>query len=240
MTLGGQESLEDYLGFVVPRPILRVVFTSAFYQYFVHAAPALRELTMMGKVYHEIERRAAPLKPWNLVVFDAPASGQALSMIRTPFAAHEIFGESVVGREARNIARLLCDRAKCAMVAVTTAESLAMAETLELKRTLATLHVELAAIFFNRISSAGFTAADIARMVLRGASVPALKHVDTLAGIARAELKRRARERRALAILRRLPGCGVIEIEERRGVSGAALTNRLVEQIERSVAASSR
>jgi anion-transporting ArsA/GET3 family ATPase len=239
MTLGGQESLEDYLGVVVPRSILRMVFASAFYQYFVHAAPALRELTMMGKVYHEVERRVAPLKPWNLVVFDAPASGQALSMIRTPFAAHETFGESVVGREAQNIARLLGDRTKCAMVAVTTAESLAIAETLELKRTLAALQLETAAIFFNRVSPAAFAAADIARMERRGASVPALKHLDALADIARAELKRRSRERRALAILRRQAECGVIEIEERRGFSGVALTNRLAEQIERQSAASS-
>jgi anion-transporting ArsA/GET3 family ATPase len=233
MTLGGQESLEDYLSFVVPRPILRMVFASAFYQYFVHAAPALRELTMMGKVYHEVERRAAPLKPWNLVVFDAPASGQALSMIRTPFAARETFGESVVGREAQNIARLLRDRTKCAMVAVTTAESLAMAETLELQRTLAALQLQTAAIFFNRVSPAAFAVGDIARMERRGARVPALKHLSVLAEIAHAELKRRSRERRALAILRRQAKCAVIEIEERRGFSGAALTNRLVEQIDR-------
>jgi anion-transporting ArsA/GET3 family ATPase len=237
MTLGGQESLEDYLSFVVPRPILRMVFASAFYQYFVHAAPALRELTMMGKVYHEVERRAAPLKPWKLVVFDAPASGQALSMIRTPFAARETFGESVVGREAQNIGRLLSDRAKCAMVAVTTAESLATAETLEMRRTLAALQLETAAIFFNRVSPAAFAASDIAQMVRRGASVPALKHLETLAELAWAELKRRSRERRALALLRRQAGCGVSELEERRGFSGAALTNRLVEQLERQGAA---
>ena len=238
MTLGGQEALEDYLGKVVPRPVLRIVFASSFYQYFVHAAPALRELTMMGKVFHEIERRAAPLRPWDLVVFDAPASGQALSMIRTPFAARETFGDSVVGREARNIAQLLSDRAKCAIVAVTTAESLAMAETLELKRTLATLQLEPAAIFFNRVSPATFAAADIARMLRRGASVPALNHLDVLAGIARAELKRRTRERRALAILRRQTKCAVIEIEEHKGLSGIALANRLVAHLDRPSTAS--
>jgi anion-transporting ArsA/GET3 family ATPase len=232
MTLGGQESLEDYLGFVVPRPILRMVFASAIYQYFVHAAPALRELTMMGKVYHEIERRAAPLKPWRLVVFDAPASGQALSMIRTPFAAQETFGDSVVGREAQNIANLLGDAARCAMVAVTTAETLAVAETLELKQTLASLKLETSAIIFNRVSPAAFTTGDIARMVRRGASVPGLEHLEALAEIARGELQRRARERRALAILRRQSQCEVIEIEERAGVSGAMLANRLVEQLE--------
>jgi anion-transporting ArsA/GET3 family ATPase len=234
MTLGGQESLEDYLGLVMPRTILRAVFASSIYQYFVHAAPALRELTMMGKVFHEIERRPASLKRWDLVVFDMPASGQALSMIRTPFAARETFGESVVGREARNIADLLSDRAKCAMVAVTTAETLAMTETLELNRTLATLPIETAAIYFNRTSRATFESGDIARMMRRGALIPELRNLETLAGIARAELQRRARERRALAILRRQCGCQVIEVEDRRGLSGTALTRLLSDQIEQS------
>lgn len=233
MTLGGRESLEDYLSFVVPRIVLRAVFASSIYQYFVHAAPALRELTMMGKVYHEIERRATPLKPWDLVVFDAPASGQALSMIRTPFAAQETFGESVVGREARNIARMLLDPRKCAMVVVTTAEALAMTETLEVNRTLATLEIATAGVFFNRSSPASFEAGDIARLVRRGARANELKHLDMLAGIARAESQRRTRERRALAILRRQLGCEVIEIEECRGQSGAALTDRIAAEIER-------
>lgn len=237
MTLGGQESLEDYLSFVVPRIVLRAVFASSIYQYFVHAAPALRELTMMGKVYHEIERRAAPLKPWDLVVFDAPASGQALSMIRTPFAARETFGESVVGREAQNIARLLLDPRKCAMVAVTTAEALAMTETLEVNRTLATLEIATAAVFFNRTSAAAFEAVDVARLVRRGARIGELKHLDTLAAIGRAELQRRTRERRALGILRRQIECEVIEIEECRGESGAALTDRIAAEIEREGAA---
>jgi arsenite/tail-anchored protein-transporting ATPase len=233
MTLGGQESLEDYLGLVMPRTILRAVFASSFYQYFVHAAPALRELTMMGKVFHEIERRPASLKRWDLVVFDMPASGQALSMIRTPFAARETFGESVVGREARNVAGLLLDRRKCAMVAVTTAETLAMTETLELNRTLADLAIETAAIYFNRTSPATFESGDIARMMRQGARIPELRHLDTLAEIARAELQRRTRERRALAILRRQVECEVIEIEDRRGLSGVALTRGLADQVDR-------
>ncbi|MBF6559050.1 MAG: AAA family ATPase [Candidatus Binataceae bacterium] len=230
MTLGGQESLEEYLSFVVPRPILRMVFASSFYQYFVHAAPAVRELTMMGKVFHELERRAAPLKPWNVVVFDAPASGQALSMVRMPFAARETFGESVAGREAGNIAALLRDPAKCAIAAVTTAEPLAIAETLEIHRTLAALGLKLAAVFFNRMSAAAFDAADIARMVRRAARDPDADGVAELAALARAELQRRTRERRALAMLRRSVECPVIELVECRGLAGRALTAELAAQ----------
>jgi anion-transporting ArsA/GET3 family ATPase len=221
--LGGQESLEDYLGMVAPRPILRAVFASSAYQYFVHAAPAVRELTMMGKVYNEIERRPKNLPPWNVIVLDAPASGQALSMIRMPFAARETFGGGIVGREAGEVAQFFRDPAKCAMAVATTAEPLAMAETLEIHRALAELELPTAAAFFNRAAPAAFDSADIARFVRRASQNPALEHVDALALIARAGLRRGNRDRRALGILRRQIGAPVIELEERPGLSGPAL-----------------
>ncbi len=231
MMLGGQASLEQYLGLVVPRPVLSAVLRSRLYQYFVHAAPAVRELTMMGKVFHEIERRAAPLEPWDLVIFDAPASGQALSMIRTPFAAGAAFGESVAGREARNIAALLGDADKCAMVAATTAEPLAIAETLELGHALEALGLGLGAAFFNRASVADFGAGELQRMARLAARDPALGAVDELEEIARGAIRRRARERRALGLLRRRLGCGVIEVADRRGLAGARLFEALAAQL---------
>ncbi|MGA2410282.1 MAG: ArsA-related P-loop ATPase [Candidatus Binataceae bacterium] len=226
MALRGQESLEEYLSFVVPRPILRAVFATAVYQYFVQAAPAVRELTMMGKVYHEIERRAAP--PWDLVIFDAPASGQALSMIQMPFVARETFGSGMAGSEASAIGRLLGNEAKCAIVAVTTTESLAIAETLECHRSLKQLELKLAATFFNRTSSAAFDGADITRMAaLPGAS----RELDDLIYLARAELKRRTRERRAQGVLRRTLGCPVIAVSEHCGLADADLFDALAAQL---------
>jgi len=165
-------------------------------------------------------------------VVEAKSGDEALSLIRTPFAARETFSDSVVGREARNIADLLSDGAKCAMVAVTTAEALAMAETLELNRTLAALEIDTPATFFNRTSPAAFEAADVARMIRRGSRTSGLQHLEALADIARAELQRRTRERRALAILRRQFGGEVIEIEDCRRLSGVALTMRLAEQMQ--------
>ncbi len=231
MMLGGQESLEQYLSFVAPRAVLRAVFSTRIYQYFVHAAPAVRELTMMGKVCHEIERRKAPLKPWELVIFDAPASGQALSMIRTPFAAGGAFGESVAGTEARNIAALLSDLERCAIVAVTTAEPLAVAETLEIGHAVAALQIKLAAVFFNRASDARFTAADIARAARLGERDPALSDIEDLAEIARGDIRRRTRDRRALELLRRRLACGVIEVAERRGRAGVELYDDLARRL---------
>jgi anion-transporting ArsA/GET3 family ATPase len=231
MFLGGQESLEDYLGPVVPRPILRAVFASSLYQYFVRAAPALRELTMMGKVFHEIERRPKRKPRWDLIIFDTPASGQALSMLKMPFVARETFGDSIVAREADAVASFFADRRRCAAVAVTSAEPLAIAETLEIHRALDALKIATAAVVFNRLTPAAFESADIARMVRRGMREPALQHLDQLAEIARGQLRRRNRERRARGILQRQINAPVIELEERSGLSGKALSAALVAQL---------
>ncbi|MGH7918195.1 MAG: hypothetical protein ACREQE_12045, partial [Candidatus Binataceae bacterium] len=213
---------------VVPRPILRVIKASNLYQYFVAAAPAVRELTMMGKVYHEIERRDPSRPPWGLMIFDAPASGQALSLIRMPFAARETFGDSMVGREARAVAGFLRDD-KCALVQVTTAEPLPIAETLETHAALYHLGLETAAIILNRASPAAFDSADVARLTRRvGQSSQANGH---LLEIARRELSRRARERRARGVLERRIGSPIIELKEWRGLSGQALTCAMAEQL---------
>lgn len=233
MFLGGRESLEDYLGKVVPRPLLRAVLASSLYNYFVRAAPAVRELTMMGKVYHEIVRRARSEPRWDIIVLDAPASGQSLSMLRMPFAAHETFGASVVGREAAEVADFFRDSTLCANVAVTTAEPLAIAETLELNRELEKLALKTAAVIFNRVSLAAFEAADIMRMVRRGARTAMLGHLGDLAEIARAELRRRNRERRALDILRRQIEAPVIQLRDRRGLVGRALAAELIGDLGR-------
>ncbi|HEX4210738.1 MAG TPA: ArsA family ATPase [Candidatus Binataceae bacterium] len=233
MALRGQESLEEYLSFVVPKRILRMVFGTSLYQYFVQAAPAVRELTMMGKVFHEVERRAPSLPPWDLVIFDTPASGQALSMIRMPFAAGETFGEGMVGHEAAAIGQLLHDQAKCAIVAVTTAEPLALKETLQIYRALRKLDLATAAVFFNRISAAAFDNAAIGRMMRRYGGAGWIDGLDKLARIARAELKRRTRERRALTLLRRGIACPVLTITEHGEPAGKALFEALSGQLDR-------
>src|SRR5205823_2304389 len=81
IVLEGSHALEEYLRMVVPgRAVLNAIFASRLYQYFVQAAPGLKELMMLGKLYYESELRAGSRRKWNLIVVDAPASGQALSL----------------------------------------------------------------------------------------------------------------------------------------------------------------
>ena len=82
------------------------MFSSRLYQFFVQAAPGLKELMMLGKIYYEAERKLGGSNHWDLIVVDAPASGQALSILKMLTAAQQTFGDSVAGREAGNIHRM--------------------------------------------------------------------------------------------------------------------------------------
>src|SRR5579863_8006024 len=92
MVLDGRHALEEYLRIVVPgRLLLKAVFSSRLYQFFVQAAPGLRELMMLGKVFYDAGRDGDKASARNVIVVDAPASGQAMSLLRMPTAARSTF-----------------------------------------------------------------------------------------------------------------------------------------------------
>ena len=71
MGIGGRAALEEYLPMIIPiRRVPRAIFDNKIYQYFVAAAPGLRELMTMGKVWFEVARGN-----WDLITIDCPAIG---------------------------------------------------------------------------------------------------------------------------------------------------------------------
>ena len=230
VVLDGAHQLEEYLSTVVPsRAMLKAVVNSGAYRYFVEAAPGLRELIMIGKIYHEVEYPPSP--PWDLVVLDAPATGQALSVLRMPLAARETFGAGIVGRTADRVSDLLHDSARCGVVLVTSPEPFAVSETLETHAALSGLGLDVAAVIFNRMHRLRFDAHAVARLGRRPALRAAAPHLDGLAALAHAELRRAAGERRALELVRRRIGAPIIELAECRGVAGLALMRELARQL---------
>ena len=203
MTLDGRAALEEYLRLVVPgRMLLKAVFASRLYQFFVQAAPGLRELMMLGKIYYEAGLDGAKPPARNIIVVDAPASGQAISLLKMPTAALSTFGDSVVGKEARNISRMMRDRRNCAIVQVTTADSLSISETIETHAQLSSIHLAPAAVLFNRMPPSEFDAGDIAALTNRRGPHLRKKDLEHLAELAKSELSRAAQARKALARIR--------------------------------------
>ena len=231
MTLDGAHALEEYLGMVVPgRAIMRAVTASPLYQFFAQAAPGLRELMMLGKVLYEVERKPSDPNHHSLVIVDAPASGQALAMLRMPAAARATFGDAIVGREARNIVRLLHDRKRTALLEVTTSDSLALSETLEVLDALRSMELAPGAILFNRVPEVTFNAKEVANFL---ADAPAVSRSEAehLAEVARRELAAHSRAARAVDRLRERDNVDVLVIPEQRGMAGTQLVEQLASKL---------
>src|SRR5581483_9670816 len=57
LTVDGRPALEEYLGLIIPvKRLLSTIFSSKVYQYFVAAAPGLKELMTVGKIWYEATR----------------------------------------------------------------------------------------------------------------------------------------------------------------------------------------
>jgi len=154
----GKAALEEYLHMVIPvRRVLRAVFESKVYQYFVAAAPGLKELMAIGKIWYEVDRGR-----WDLVIVDSPATGHALQYLRMPKAALAAFTAGLVHREANRVWGLLTDSDATAVAVVTTAEELPVNETIEICRQIrGELELPEGVLFVNRFHSPAFSVADV-------------------------------------------------------------------------------
>jgi anion-transporting ArsA/GET3 family ATPase len=152
VAVDGRAALEEYLGLVIPvKRLLATIFSSKVYQYFVAAAPGLKELMTVGKIWYEATREEEGRPAWDAIVVDAPATGHSLQYLRMPQAARETFGVGLVQREATRIAELLRDARTTAVHLVTLAEEMPVAETLESRAQLQALGLPLGHVIVNRL-----------------------------------------------------------------------------------------
>jgi anion-transporting ArsA/GET3 family ATPase len=172
LTVDGRTALEEYLSLIIPvKRLLATIFSSKVYQYFVAAAPGLKELMTVGKIWYETTREESGHPAWDAVVVDAPATGHSLQYLRMPQAARETFGAGLVQREATRITDLLRDAATTAVHMVTLAEEMPVTETLEMQAQLTgELGLPLGHVLVNRLHRRRFSETALARLRATAAS----------------------------------------------------------------------
>lgn len=111
--------------------VVRKVQESSVYQHFVEGCPGLEELAVL-----EHARRMLAERRFDTVILDAPATGHGVSLLRAPLVVSEAVGEGPFGSIAREIADLVADPARCAVVIVTQAEEMPVEEAQDLARML--------------------------------------------------------------------------------------------------------
>jgi anion-transporting ArsA/GET3 family ATPase len=168
MAIEGSAALAEYLAMIIPvKRLLQAVLGSLIYQYFVAAAPGLKELMTIGKIWYEAERETGRrgARAWDCVVVDAPATGHGLQYLRMPAAARDAFQMGLVHREAQRLLDLLTDPARTAINLVTTAEEMPVNETIAMFHALRDeLEMPTGLLFVNRLHGSGLVAADADRL----------------------------------------------------------------------------
>ena len=90
------------------------------------AAPAIREIVTVGKVLWEVKEDR-----WDVVVVDAPPTGQIASYLRAPFSISELVPGGRISSQAAWMADTLSDPDTSALILVSLLEELPVTETLE-------------------------------------------------------------------------------------------------------------
>ena len=115
------------------KSVYDMIFENRISKAFIRAVPGMDDYSLLGKAWFHTteEKKGKPV--WDTVVFDMPASGHSLSMLRIPWVIVDTVPEGPLTRDARTVQALLRDQARTAMVLVTLAEEMPTSEVRELE-----------------------------------------------------------------------------------------------------------
>ncbi len=133
--------------------IYKQIVESRIWQYFYEAAPGLKELILMGKIWRLVGERSffGGRPTYDCVIVDAPATGHGFSLLNVPQAAYEtLFGP--MKKNAEKIRDMVRDPKTTVLNIVTLPEEMPVNEAVELHRQARdTLKVAQGVLFMNAI-----------------------------------------------------------------------------------------
>lgn len=134
--LTAESCLKEYvLHYLRVKKIYEIFFENRVMRAFIQAAPAVAELSILGKITSQI-RHVGPPMEYDHVVVDAYATGHFLALLRSPAALGEMIHTGPFGVESRKIIEVLLNPQCCDYTLVATPEPLPVQETKELQEAL--------------------------------------------------------------------------------------------------------
>jgi anion-transporting ArsA/GET3 family ATPase len=173
----------EWLAALTGRVSARMLAASSSFQYLAAAAPGAKELVTMREVLELCERSArraalrnGDVRQYDLVVLDAPATGHALALLRSPQTFSAIARMGPLATQTRKVQQAIQDRDRCAYVAVAHASEMAVCETLELEEQLrGALGRDLDLVIVNGVLPRRFTRTELDQLEDLPADSPALR-----------------------------------------------------------------
>ena len=196
-----RSALEEYLRDEAPgRLIASILARSRIFDALMTAAPGMAELLTIGKVWEFAQRprHAAGARTYDLVILDAPASGHAGALLGAPASFGSMAGTGPMARQSAAMTQMLRDPRSTGVIVVSTAEQMAISETLGLCDTFADkLGIAINAVIVNRLLSSPFSPTE-ARAIAATADDPAVRSARWLHGRAMSQRAHLVRLKRNL------------------------------------------
>lgn len=134
------------------RRLVKHIVGSKLFQSWFRVSPAIKEMICLGKVMDLTEEsswwRRTPT--WDLVIFDAPATGHGLGLLRLPEQAGKLL-MGVMRKNALAVEALLKNRVTTGLVLVTIPEEMPVSETVHFYDAARALDMPLSCVILNSV-----------------------------------------------------------------------------------------
>ncbi|MEO7328967.1 MAG: ArsA family ATPase [Minicystis sp.] len=134
VNLSPERALREYGEMTIKvKALAHAVFDNRYTKTFFRATPGLYEWAMLGKAwYHSTETREDGSARFDVVLFDAPATGHGMDMLRVPKVIIAAVPPGILRRDAEAAWVMFQDAKQSGVVVVTLPEEMPTSETIEL------------------------------------------------------------------------------------------------------------
>jgi len=174
-----RDLIADLVNKYFPVPMMaKKILNSSVFTNLIEVAPGLKEFFFLGRLQELSERRGAAnpaTSAYDYLIWDAPASGHFLSTLRAA-KNFEVFLTGPMAAAGAQIHRFFSNRKNIQLFPVTPLEEMAIAETLDVAKAMATdFDLTCSAVLLNCASPlCSATESDIAKMQATPDSSPAM------------------------------------------------------------------
>jgi len=175
------------------KTVTSAVFGNKFVRGFFAAVPGLYQWAMLGKAwFHSTETDERGRPRFDVVLFDAPATGHGLEMLRVPKVIVDIVPPGILRRDAERAWEMFQNPTESGVVVVSLPEDMPVNESLELMDAVKhELGLPIAAVVLNQLVPALFSPAE------RDTLAPAVVTGEDAGSVAVGAASRRATTERA-------------------------------------------
>lgn len=160
-------ALEEYgLMILKFKSVYEMVFENKITKAFLRAIPGLDDYSLIGKAWFHTEETKRGRDVWDTLVFDMPASGHSVSMLKIPWVITETVPDGPLTRDARKVKELFTDRTRTAAIIVTLAEEMPVNEAIELEQKLTAIGIVTQHVICNQVYPDHFPAGSPVAKVL--------------------------------------------------------------------------